>query len=41
MKKNYFVPATKVVTVNVKAICEQSLSVSIEPGEPTQEAPLF
>ena len=41
MKKNYFVPATKVVTVNVKAICEQSLSVSVEGGDNVGEAPLF
>ncbi len=39
--KIYSEPMTKVVTVNVKAICEQSLSVSVEPGEPTGEAPLF
>ena len=42
MKKNYFVPATKVVTVNVKAICEKSMSVSIDNGEDNPgEAPLF
>jgi hypothetical protein len=41
MKKNYFVPATKVVNVNVKAICEPSISVSDNAGEPTGEAPLF
>ena len=33
---------TKVVTVNVKAICEKSMSVSINKGEDDPgEAPLF
>lgn len=32
---------TKVVTVNVNAICEPSISVSDNAGEPTGEAPLF
>ena len=43
MKKNYFMPATKVVTVNVKAICETTVKEDSKPTDEgtTQEAPLF
>ena len=43
MKKNYFMPATKVVTVNVKNICEVQIDPeSTEPdSNTTTEAPLF
>ena len=43
MKKNYFMPATKVVTVNVKDICEVQISSKSteDPGGNTGEAPLF
>ena len=43
MKKNYFMPATKVVTVNVKDICEVQISSKSteDPGGNTEEAPLF
>jgi hypothetical protein len=37
--KKYFVPATKVVRVNVNAICEDQL-ISANPSS-TPEAPLF
>ena len=43
MKKNYFMPATKVVTVNVKAICEKTIDPesSTPSGGDDEEAPLF
>ena len=43
MKKNYFMPATKVVTVNVKAICETEISETskVDDQGDTGEAPLF
>lgn len=43
MKKNYFMPATKVVTVNVKAICEKTIDPESETptGGDDEEAPLF
>ena len=43
MKKNYFMPATKVVTVNVKDICEVQIDTKSPEDDQntTTEAPLF
>lgn len=44
MKKNYFEPTTKVVTVNVNSIMDAEMDVTsngVDPGENGTEAPLF